>query len=469
MGYWDVFVDYFMFRQLRGCPAELFFTYAQIVLDNFSYFSLSYIMVIYLSNDFDYNDEEAGWIFGMQGLSLTISTIVLGFSSDFFGLRRTILLGNLLTMVARVTMAITISRPVLLLMLLGVESIGGSLNRPALLIAVQRFTSIDKRSVGFSACVVAMNFGAFIAAPVVEILRRSRNDQPAFEMGDMNGYRYILLVSAGVSGLSFILTFFVRDIYVSSNGTIKEFRPKYDKATHIMKEVCGSPVLWKDVLFTFLLIGVRVVERHLDATFPKYMIRTFGERVPFASILAVHSFLVILLVPAITPATRVLSSFRLIVIGSFITALSVLFMILKPKLVYSILFVVTLAIGQATWLPRLFEYSTNVAPAGREGLFMAVTTAPLILAGLAVGGLSGWLLTEYCPDTASSGNRQCDGFNMWLLVFLITCSSPLLLMLLEPWIVDSSASTADMDNEAREKLIKSPQPETPTDTPRAVS
>merc|ERR1712217_259096 len=59
-----------------------------------------------------------------------------------------------------------------------------------------------------------------------------------------------------------------------------------------------------------------------------------------------------------------------------------------------------------------------------EGTFAAMGSAPIFLAKLPVGILSGYLLQEYCPKT---GPR--DSTTMWWIIFLITIPAPFLLTL----------------------------------------
>lgn len=109
----------------------------------------------------------------------------------------------------------------------------------------------------------------------------------------------------------------------------------------------------------------------------------------------------------------------------------------------SILFVTFLSLGEALWSPRLFEYSCMIAPKGREGTFMACANAPMFLAKLGVGGISGWLLAEYCPETATPENLQCKGRELWMMVFLMTASSPVLMLILKPLIEAEGTNLKD--------------------------
>jgi len=64
----------------------------------------------------------------------------------------------------------------------------------------------------------------------------------------------------------------------------------------------------------------------------------------------------------------------------------------------------------------------SVVKEGREGTYMALSSAPLFLAKLPVGFMSGYLLQRYCPE---EGERHSK--TMWLIIGLTTAVSPILL------------------------------------------
>lgn len=48
-------------------------------------------------------------------------------------------------------------------------------------------------------------------------------------------------------------------------------------------------------------------------------------------------------------------------------------------------------------LLQLYEYTVSIADEGREGTFMALGNVPTFVATLLAGGMSGYLLSTYCP------------------------------------------------------------------------
>ena len=108
--------------------------------------------------------------------------------------------------------------------------------------------------------------------------------------------------------------------------------------------------------------------------------------------------------------------------GSYISAASVFFLVMSTSIPACVLFVLMLSIGEAVWSPRLYDYTMSVVKEGREGTYMALSSAPLFLAKLPVGFMSGYLLQEYCPE---EGERHSK--TMWLIIGLTTAVSPVLL------------------------------------------
>jgi len=164
------------------------------------------------------------------------------------------------------------------------------------------------------------------------------------------------------------------------------------------------------------------VYRHLDATFPKYMMREFGQDVPKGTIYSINPALIIVLVPLVSAVTSRTDPLIMIHRGSYISAASVFILAISTSIPASILFVVVLSVGESMWSPRLYDYTMSVVKEGREGTHMALSSAPLFLAKLPVGFMSGYLLQEYCPKDGERHSKV-----MWLIIGLATAVSPILL------------------------------------------
>merc|ERR1711957_57271 len=167
--------------------------------------------------------------------------------------------------------------------------------------------------------------------------------------------------------------------------------------------------------------------RHLDATFPKYMMRTYGPHAPWEVILSVNPIVTFFCAPF---CTALLIKYKVgfrkaLVLGAFLSGFSVFFIAIFESYLGAIVWITIMSIGQAIWGPKLYEYSTMSAPAGREGLFVAITASPIYLSSVPTGVVSGWLLAHYCPKDAPEEERH--GHLLWFFVGVSVCSSPILL------------------------------------------
>ena len=61
-------------------------------------------------------------------------------------------------------------------------------------------------------------------------------------------------------------------------------------ARNYMHTVYGDAAFWRLLVISLIVaLGTRATFRHLDATFPKYFMRTFGEDAPFEVFVAVRA------------------------------------------------------------------------------------------------------------------------------------------------------------------------------------
>lgn len=66
---------------------------------------------------------------------------------------------------------------------------------------------------------------------------------------------------------------------------------------NLCKDVLMQKDFWRLAVCSGFLIFVKLLFRHLDATLPKYMLRTIGEDAKFGMVYSINPFMIILLVP----------------------------------------------------------------------------------------------------------------------------------------------------------------------------
>jgi len=270
--------------------------------------------------------------------------------------------------------------------------------------------------------------------------------------------RLIILSGAATTVVGLIVTLFLREVKVSDgdqeDGTVREHVVEKASPVTIVKELVAMPMFWKFMAITLICVNLKCIFRYLDALLPKYLVREFGDTVPKGTINSVNPAMIIVLVPIVSAFTSEVSPYKMIHYGAYITALSVLPLCFMTWIGSAVMFVSILSLGEALWSPRFYDLTVSMAPEGREGTFAAMGSAPIFLAKLPVGILSGWLLQEYCPK---QGPR--DSEMMWWIIFLITIPAPFLLTLFR-----SCLGEAGQEDDHKGMKVTSSDSENPDDS-----
>jgi len=292
---------------------------------------------------------------------------------------------------------------------------------------IKRYTTETNRGFAFGLFYSMMNVAALLSGLVVDALDIGMKDGATIFGHHFSSKRLILLSGFVSTLVSLVVTFFLREIKVSaddmeSGGEVKSHVVERASPWTIIKDLLAMPMFWKFMAITLICVNLKCIFRYLDALLPKYLVREFGDTVPKGTINSINPAMIIVLVPIVSAFTSEVAPYRMIEFGSYITAASVLPLCLYTQISAAVLFVSILSVGEAFWSPRFFDLTVSMAPEGREGTFAAMGSAPIFLAKLPVGVLSGWLLQEYCPK---EGERESQ--MMWWIIFLITMPAPFLL------------------------------------------
>lgn len=369
------------YAPLADAPRELYFVYAFKVLESYGYFSFSIILVLYLSDEFGQSDVQAGWLYGLFGGMTTVYGLMVGFLIDNLGVRRSLILGSLLLLVARSMAMLTSSINVMAAVLLFFMPLGTALGIPVLTTAIRRYTTDDNRAVAFGLFYAAMNVAALLSGPAADLLRGGFGCGATVLGVHLSAYRLLVLtnVIATLAQLA-IAVLGVREIEVlggtDGTGTVP-FAPRRGSPWRIALEIGRTSRFWRFLLLVVLLVAVRLIFRHLDATFPKYLLRTHGPAVPYGLLCvtwsnpsavshrciicgcrfryAINPAMIIVLVPLVSAYTRHVPPLTMIKYGSAVSAASPFCLAVSSSVAAAVAFVALLSVGEACWSPRLYE------------------------------------------------------------------------------------------------------------------
>ena len=104
----------------------------------------------------------------------------------------------------------------------------------------------------------------------------------------------------------------------------------------ILLDLLKSRTFWRFSAFTLILINLKAIFRHLDATLPTYLVRTFGQNVPKGIIYSINPFIIMFLTPLISALTGGYAHYDMIKWGSYLTAASPFFLAFSTSIWASI-------------------------------------------------------------------------------------------------------------------------------------
>lgn len=328
-----------------------------------------------------------------------------------------------------------------------------------------------------------MNIAALFAGPITDLCRFSVPAE-GIDIFDahMSPIRVVLFIAAMSTFTMVGVACFMREVATRSDGQVEAFKPKKRTLYQVVTETCYSKPFRQLMVLSALLTGVKSVFRHLDGTFPKYFIREIGNNAPYGMIYAINPAIIIVMVPIVSAHFSKVKHYDMILWGSWVTGASPFILCFGASIFSAALWNIILSFGEAVYSPRTYDIQMQLAPEGEEGLYSALAGAPMYAAKLMVGGMSGYLLQNYCPGSATNtsssssmthrghnnntvhvlpSSTECDSFVLWGVIGLSTVSSPALLCFMRSFIEPDyhenhhQGSKGETEDEAGESLVNS--------------
>lgn len=189
------------------------------------------------------------------------------------------------------------------------------------------------------------------------------------------------------------------------------------------------------VYFVFILIPVQTLFAHNWLTLPAYFKRAFEGAVSeyFEFFSNFNPVLIFILTPIVTALTSKKSTYKMMIIGTFVMASPTFFLATGPTLPAVFAYLIIMSIGEAMWQPRFLQWVAEIAPKNMTGIYMGIGQFPWFMTKIVTSLYSGWFLMNYCPDNALPA--QMNTGKMWLIYGFIAMVSPLGLLLARNWMI----------------------------------
>ena len=413
-----------MFSRLKGFTRAFWTANIVELLERGAYYGVFIVITLYLSRILGFTDVEAGLISGIFSGGLFLLPTFTGALADKIGFKYSLLVAFTLLSIGYFGLAVipTVLEsaglvdysnnqikftgllesayqwsivPIMIIIM-----IGGSFIKSVITGTVAKETTDATRAQGFAIFYMMVNIGAFSGKTIVKPLRVA--------MGDM-GLVYINYFSAGLTFIALLMIiFFYRSSKHEGEGkTLGEIWSALIK-------VCTNGRL---IALIIIITGFWMVQHQLYATMPKYVLRMAGEGASPSWYANVNPLVVVLTVTFVTRMMASKTPLFSMTVGMFIMPLSAFAMasgnlvgegdilMMHPIAFMMIVGIALQALGESFISPRYLQFFSLQAPKGEEGLYLGFSHLHSFLASVLGFGLSGYLLTKYCPDPRMFDSR----------------------------------------------------------------
>ena len=393
------------------------------MFERMAYYAIFIVITLYLSNTLGFNDLEASMISGLFSGGLYLLPIFTGAYADKIGVRRALIIAfTLLTVgylglamlptflqsaglveygeVTRFTGLPDSSLRWIIVPIMIIIVVGGSIIKSTISASVAKETTSENRAHGYSIFYMLVNIGSFSGKSIIDPLRHLIGEQAYITINYFSAFMTLAALLAVI--------FLYRSVHTAGEG--KSMR---DIGAGFVRVFTN----WRLVALIIIVTGFWIVQQQLYATMPKYVIRMAGEAARPGWIANVNPLVVVCCVGFITRLMAKRSAITSITIGMFLIPLSATLMAFGNLLgsdifagisnitLMMIVGIVFQALAECFISPRYLEYFSLQAPKGEEGLYLGFSHLDSFLSSIFGFGISGILLTKYCPDPALFESR----------------------------------------------------------------
>jgi POT family proton-dependent oligopeptide transporter len=494
-------------RGLKGSPYELYCLFFTKVTEYSAYGAANLTFVIYLRDDIGLGDIGAGTYVGAWSTVLTFITIMVGPVCDAIGVKKTLIIGAVALMFSRLFMPFMDGFWGATLVGFVPLALGIAITGPVLSVGIKRFTTREGAALGFGLFYTLMNVGWAVGAWLFDYIRLQMGDTGSYNLfgSELSVYQVIIGIGFFINIPDLIAILLMRDnVEMTETGIKIHPKPERVKGQGLMArmvnatteaakgtaKIFGENFVQKSFWVFIFLIGVTVFTRlvffHFHFTWPSYGIRYFGLGSLIGSIFGVlNPVMIVFLVPLFAAMTRKVSSYWMLLVGTVISVVSIIFVILPPETfawmgdtwlgtvifdrwlevpvgrrdpfyISMVLFVFSFTIGEAIWSPRLMQFTAEIAPPGREGSYVALAYLPYFGAKLIAGPMAGFLLAGYVPEFGIDGvhHNYPDHQTIWLWIGGMAALTPVCLFFFKRLYLEAEERAAEAAAAASAQELK---------------
>jgi proton-dependent oligopeptide transporter, POT family len=390
------------------------------LFERLSYYAVFAVLARYLHEGLHFDLERASSLTGMFGGWVWFLAVIGGAVADRLGFRRALSLAYLFLSIAYFSLGSigadwfaplrnAVPLTTLVAFVLMLPALGVALVKPSVVGTTARASKENVRSIGYSIYYTLVNVGSTMG-PLLAGWEQDHGSAPGlFRLAALSVFLMLFVV---------LLLF-------------KEPRRADDAPAATLSQVGKNflTVLSNPRFMLFLLIfaGYWIVFWQEFIALPLYIPAYIDPKANTARILAVDPIVVICFTMVIGFLTKRLHAFHAIVLGTLISSLSWILLIVHPSVWMAVASLVVLAIGEIVQQPRYYDYISRLAPPEQQGTYMGFAFLPLGIGSFIAGKFSGWLMHHF-------GEELHRPEMVWWSVVALGVATTLLLWIYDRWV-----------------------------------
>jgi dipeptide/tripeptide permease len=358
------------------------------LFERLSYYAAFASLPRYLHESLNFGVEQASSLAGLFGGLVWFLAAFGGALADRMGFRRALSLAYLILATSyfllgsigspwlapvRAAMPLT----VLVTLVLMLPAFGIALVKPCVVGTTARASKENVRSIGYSIYYTVVNIGGAAGPFLAGWVHQHLSVEKVF----------------GMAALSVFAMFFAVTLLFKEPRRLGE--AKTESLGQVARNFLAVASNWRFMLFLVIFSGYYIAFWQEFIILPLYVHEYVSPSSNTEMLLMWDSLTVIALQMVVSILTQKMPAFRGITLGTLISGLAWILLLLHPSVTMAVTTLIVVAIGEITQQPRYYEYVSRLAPAGQQGTFMGFAFLPIGIGSLVGGWLGGLLMHRF--------------------------------------------------------------------------
>lgn len=358
------------------------------LFERLSYYAVFAVLARYLHEGLNFSIDQSSSLTGMFGGWVWFLAVIGGAVADRLGFRRALSLAYLFLTIAYFTLGSigadwfapfrnAMPLTTLVAIVLVLPALGVALVKPSVVGTTARASKENVRSVGYSIYYTLVNVGSTAGPLLASWIQEHGSAAKVFRMAALS---------------VFVMLFLVLLLFKEPRRAEEGEQASLSQVGKNFVTVLSNP---RFMLFLLIFTGYWIVFWQEFIALPLYISTYIDPKADTARILATDPIVVICFTMVIGFLTKKMHAFHAIVLGTLISSLAWILLIVHPSLWMAVATLVGVAVGEIVQAPRYYDYISRLAPPGQQGTYMGFAFLPLGIGSFVAGKFSGYVMHHF--------------------------------------------------------------------------